>query len=825
MRFRHLFSATFSLLSVAWPALSTRAAGTGQSPETIATQLCASCHGAQLTGNAGPNLLDGYWNHGGDDASILRSIRDGWPESGMPPFGSAFSATEQQALVAYLKEQGRAFSEGRIKLPPPPQDMLVRSEKEAFRLETFIPDLDTPWGIAFLPAGRILVTERPGRLRVIENGKLVAEPIQGTPNVFLHQDGGLLDVIAHPDYAKNGWIYLAYSEEGTVSNTSMTVVVRGRIRDGRWVEQQELFRARPEHYHTSFIHYGCRFLFDRAGHLFFTIGDRGEAREAQDLASPCGKIHRVMDDGSIPADNPFVNRPGALGSIWCYGNRHPQGLQFHPATGKLWETEHGPTHGDELNIIEPGRNYGWPIISNGTERRFKIEGNAREGMESPIAYWTPAIAPSGIDFYTGDRFPAWKNSLFVTALGGLHLRRIELEGNHVAHQEVLFKEQGRVRDVVTGPDGLLYIAFNSPGRIARLVPVDPASVPVQKSTASVQRSVFGRTADGKEIEVFTLTNSHGASAKVLTFGAILADLQMPDRDGKLASVIRAIRPDEKPGPRGFSNSGAVYGRVANRIRDARFTLDGREYKLAANSNSYHLHGGRKGFNQALWRAEAPPASGAAWVKLTYVSVDGEEGYPGQVTASVTYTLTDDDVLRLDYTATTTKPTPVNLTNHAFFNLAGGGEIAAHQLALRADNYTVFDADKIPTGEIRSVEGTPFDFRRGRRLDAYAAQLGPRANYDQHVIVNRPSGDASLLLAARVSDPKSGRIMEAWTTEPGVQLYTTALNGDAARSRPGYFCLETQHPPNAVNQPDFPSTILRPGETFRSTTEFRFSTKS
>jgi aldose sugar dehydrogenase len=312
---------------------------------------------------------------------------------------------------------------------------------------------------------------------VIENGQLQSAPIRGTPKPFVRQDGGFLDLIAHPDFAKNGWLYLAYTEAGKARGSSMTVVVRGRIRDGAWIDQTDIFRAGEQYYNVDdFSHYGCRFLFDRGGHLFFTIGDRGKALEAQDLSSPCGKIHRVLDDGRIPPDNPFVNTPQAWPSIWSYGHRHVQGLQFRPGTHQLWATEHGPRGGDELNRVERGRNYGWPLISNGQPQgREKIEGTDRAGMESPVVWWTPSIAPAAIEFYAGDRFPKWKNNLFIASLVGRHLRRLVIADDKVTHQEVLFSDLGRVRDVVTGPDGLIYVALNNPGRIARLVPTNEAT--------------------------------------------------------------------------------------------------------------------------------------------------------------------------------------------------------------------------------------------------------------------------------------------------------------------------------------------------------------
>jgi len=453
-------------------ALWLEAAG-AREPADIVAQVCANCHGKTLTGQVGPNLLDSFWIHGKDDASVLRSIRDGWPGTGMPAFRGILSDSEMLAMVAYLHEQGREYAAGRIQPPASPQDLTIRSERQTFRIETYISNLDnTPWGMAFLPDGRILVTERPGHLRVVERGRLLPEPVQGTPAVFARQDGGLLDIILHPKFAENGWIYLAYTETARADPTkSMTVVVRGRIRANRWIDEQTLFRASQDHYYKYYIHYGCRFLFDGAGHLFFTIGDRGQFDIAQDLSNPCGKIHRVFDDGSIPPDNPFVGRPGALPSIWSYGHRHPQGLDFHPVTGRLWEAEHGPIGGDEVNRIEPGHNYGWPVTSQGTESGRTFLPSV-PGMDDPLAVWTPAIAPSGIRFYNGNVFPRWKNSLFVAALAGEQVRRLETDGDHVVHQEILFRGQGRARDVVIGPDGLIYILLNNPGRIVRLRPLE-----------------------------------------------------------------------------------------------------------------------------------------------------------------------------------------------------------------------------------------------------------------------------------------------------------------------------------------------------------------
>jgi glucose/arabinose dehydrogenase len=446
-----------------------------RAPQAIVAELCAGCHGAVLTGANGPNLLDGLNHHGNDESSVRASIVDGWPANGMPAYGAVLSEPEVSALVAHILDQRKEFAAGRIKAPVPPDSVVVRSEKQTFRLETWVGGLQTVWGFAFLPDGRLVLTEREGNVRIVSaDGKLLPEPVRGLPKIFVKQDGGLLDVIAHPRYAENGWIYLAYSEIGDAPNRTMTAVVRGRIRAGAWTDQEDIFRVPLSGYvadDTS--HYGCRFLFDDAGHLFITIGERGQVVAAQDLASPLGKIHRVFDDGRIPPDNPFVGRAGALPSIWSYGHRHPQGLKFHPVTGKLWATEHGPRGGDELNRIEPGRNYGWPLISHGRPQFGEtIGGTHADGLEQPAAFWPLSVAPNALEFSTGDRYPGWKNHLLMATLVGEHLRRIETDGDRVVHQEILFQRYGRVRDVTTGPDGLIYVALNNPGRIARLIPVE-----------------------------------------------------------------------------------------------------------------------------------------------------------------------------------------------------------------------------------------------------------------------------------------------------------------------------------------------------------------
>jgi aldose sugar dehydrogenase len=476
-----------------------RGGGRGNATATLYTEICAGCHGVGLTGGRAPSLFDDQWARGADDESIAGHIANGIPLTEMLPFKGVLTETQIWQLVAYIRTQA-ATLKGRPQYVADPDNQVITSEKQTFKIEVVARGIETPWGLAFLPDGRLLVTERPGRLRIIEKGQ-VLPAVSGMPKVWEKQDGGMFDVEVHPQYARNGWIYLAYSETlpgyiappaesapppapgargrgGPPDPPSMTVIVRGKISsNNEWTEQHVLFRAAPDLYSPTNAHYGSRFIFDAQGHLFYSLGEKNLIPHAQDLASPLGKIHRVNDDGSAPKDNPFVNRPGAVPTIWSYGHRNPQGLSWDPVTGKLWESEHGPQGGDEINIIEPGRNYGWGVITSGIQPG--ITKRAEEGMEQPIVYYTPSIGPSGIVFYTGTRYPGWKNNLFVSGLVGQQLRRLEVGGGKVTHQEVIFNQYGRVHDVVQGPDGYLYVTLqlpgqpmsaSTPGMVVRLIP-------------------------------------------------------------------------------------------------------------------------------------------------------------------------------------------------------------------------------------------------------------------------------------------------------------------------------------------------------------------
>jgi glucose/arabinose dehydrogenase len=340
------------------------------------------------------------------------------------------------------------------------------------RAETVASGLVRPWALAFLPDGRMLVTERPGRVRVVSASGELSEPLAGVPDVAARGQGGMLDVAVDPDFANNRFVYLTFSEPGE-GETAGTAVARGRLGDGRLENVQVIYRQVPKV--RSGSHYGSRIVFRGDGTMFVTAGDRGNQRPlVQDLSTGVGKIVRINTDGTIPRDNPFVGRSGALDAIWSYGHRNLQGATLHPETGQLWTVEHGARGGDELNHPEAGKNYGWPVITYGVDYSGERigEGTAKEGMEQPVYYWDPVIAPSGMTFYTGDRYPGWRGSLFIGSMTPGALVRLVMENGRVTREERYLGDLGeRIRDVVQGPDGLLYLVTdNQNGRVLRVVP-------------------------------------------------------------------------------------------------------------------------------------------------------------------------------------------------------------------------------------------------------------------------------------------------------------------------------------------------------------------
>ena len=348
----------------------------------------------------------------------------------------------------------------------------VQSEKQSFRVVTLMQGLQHPWSLAFLPDGRLLITERAGRLRIVQKDfTLDPKPISGLPKIIAGGQGGLFDVVLHPQYSKNGWIYFAYSEAG--KGGWGTALARGKLVGHQMTDVQVLFSMEPKT--RSNQHFGGRIVFDEAGYVYLTLGDRGEMVRAQLLGDHAGSIIRLHDDGKVPKDNPFINRVGAKSEKFTLGNRNVQGVAIHPKTGEVWTHEHGPQGGDEINIIKPARNYGWPIITYGANYGIgtKIgEGTAKAGLEQPLHVWVPSIAPSGMAFYKGSEFANWNNSLFIGALRAETLVRLELKGDKVVHEERLLQGSiGRIRDVRLGPDQFIYLLTDErAGGLYRLEP-------------------------------------------------------------------------------------------------------------------------------------------------------------------------------------------------------------------------------------------------------------------------------------------------------------------------------------------------------------------
>ena len=358
-----------------------------------------------------------------------------------------------------------------------------RSAFHDYRVVTVVEGLLNPWSMAFLPNGDMLVTERPGRLRIVRGGRLVPEPVAGLPRIRTGGQGGLLDVVLHPGFSSNRLVYFSYAKPNADSSEGTTAVARARFENDQLTNVQEIFEAKV--WSRGRGHHGSRLAFDRNGYLFITLGDRQvepsgnlEAHPAQDLTTHHGKTIRLHDDGRVPTDNPFVGHTTALASTWTYGHRNMQGLAIHPQTGDVIITEHGPQGGDEVNVLEPGKNYGWPVIGFGVNYRTGSaihSGTQRQGMEQPIHVWVPSIGTSGLLFYTGDRFPQWRGNLFAGGMAGEQLVRLTLDGRRVRNVETLVQGMGRIRDVRQSPDGYIYLAIDSrdnrPTPILRLEPV------------------------------------------------------------------------------------------------------------------------------------------------------------------------------------------------------------------------------------------------------------------------------------------------------------------------------------------------------------------
>jgi len=366
------------------------------------------------------------------------------------------------------------------------QSRVYETTDHNFRLVTVAEGLEHPWSIAFLPGGDILITERPGRLRIVRDGKLLADPVEGVPEVRVGNQGGLHEVVPHPDFESNRLLYISYAKSRRMGAQGSTAIARARFENDRLTNVEEIFEA--EAWVMGRGHYGAKLAFDHDGYLFASVGDRQappqgdlEAHPAQNTLNHQGTINRLNDDGSVPADNPFVGNPAFQPSIWSYGHRNPQGLAIHPATGDIWATEHGPQGGDELNVILPGVNYGWPVIGYGVNYRTGIPihgSNERDGMQQPAAFWIPSIGASGLMIYDGDLFPEWRGDIFAGGLAANHRRltRFEMDGTRVATREPLLLGELRIRDVRQSSDGYIYLAVDHRGgdltEVVRMEPVD-----------------------------------------------------------------------------------------------------------------------------------------------------------------------------------------------------------------------------------------------------------------------------------------------------------------------------------------------------------------
>lgn len=478
-------------------------------------QNCSSCHGENMSGGAlGPSLMGNELVHGHSVDDLIQSISEGFPAKGMPGYGQTLTPEEVHRIAILISEKrdNRKMTDFNIQRPIALPEGVVQSERHAFGMEVVATDLSPwPYSIAPLPDGSILLTEKTRAMKWISPDGQSAKVIEGTPQAYddgekspgiglLYGLGWLLDVAPHPDYEENGWIYLTYGDrcggcnqvsKAIGQDVSMAKLVRARIQDGKWIDQETLWEVDKEMY-TAIpdVSVGGRICFDGAGHIFFSVGGKQFSfvpqgnMEAyvgiQDLSQPYGKVYRIHDDGRIPEDNPFVNTPGAIPSIWTYGHRSPQGLEYDPATGQLWETEMGPRGGDEVNLLEPGKNYGWPLYSkglnyNGSEVAYGqyegIEWDLNE-IEQPKVDLTPSPAVSSLIIYHGAQFPEWEGQLIVGSLKGTELYRYEVQNGEVVHQETLLKDLARIRDIEIDAEGyiLLLLEHTAGSQIVRMAP-------------------------------------------------------------------------------------------------------------------------------------------------------------------------------------------------------------------------------------------------------------------------------------------------------------------------------------------------------------------
>lgn len=435
-----------------------------EAPEALYKQYCASCHGEKVE-----MFVDRNWKYGNAKPQLIKSITQGSLDNGMPAWGDVLKPEEIDALAGLIVEKLATVSQ--YQFSDKPKQAIFESAAGTLRMDTLATGLTSPWGIEQLPDGSLLVTDRGGKLYHVV-GKEKKE-VSGVPEVVAEGQGGLLDITLHPQFEKNGWVYLSYSKgkmEGG-QKLATTAIHRARWSNGSLVDGKDIFVGEP--WSRTRYHFGSRIVFDKKGFLFFTMGDRGNQQEnPQNLSSDAGKVHRILDDGRIPTDNPFLKTKGARPSIYSYGHRNPQGMVYLAERDEIWAHEHGPRGGDEINLVKKGHNYGWPVISYGINYDGKAFTNltAKEGMDQPAVYWIPSIAPSGMTFVTSNRYPAWKGDLLSGSLRFKYLNRSVMNGQKVKEDIKELPSVGRMREVFQGRDGYLYLGLEEPGMVVRVNP-------------------------------------------------------------------------------------------------------------------------------------------------------------------------------------------------------------------------------------------------------------------------------------------------------------------------------------------------------------------
>ena len=652
-----------------------------------------------------------------------------------------------------------------------------------------------------------------------------------TGEVFYERGpNGLLDLAFHPKFRENRKYYLKYQvfEEGKVA----TIIVEKTFAENFKGDSGQPPRRMLKIVSVGEDHSGGCLQFGPDGFLYIVMGDTGPHNDpnghAQNLQLLLGKLMRIDVDRTegelayaIPADNPFRGRADARPEIWAYGFRNPWRFSFDRVTGDLWLADVGQDREEEVDIVHRGENYGWNVYEGFEPFSNQYRQEGRKFAPPVFAYKRKyGISVTGGHVYRGDKQSSFYG---VYVCGDYSSKRIF----GVTQENGILKS---ARQIGTLPQGLVSFGTDEAGQIyavgfegmiyqldfseTRFDVIKPESVQTQ-ALKRVEQSDFGETLDGSVVKLITLRNSKGMSAEIISYGAIIKALRAPDRNGNFTNIL--LTTDSLRNFQRFGGPAAVIGRVANRIGGAQFELDGKTYKLPANNGKNTIHGGRKGFSQAVWTVEdVPQKSNESSVKLVYLSKYGEEGFPGNLKTSVIYALTDNNELRIDYEAETDQPTIVNLTNHAYWNLAGGGSCLDNVLWIPSSNYTPTDADLIPTGEVRPLKGTPMDFSQPTRIGDRIRQLTPKLNgYDHNYILGEGK---AMKMAARLTEPKSGRMMEVRTTQPAVQIYTANHLQHTA------VCLETQHYPDAIHHTNFPSIVVRPGEPLKETTLFTFLAK-